>query len=90
MTWSKYASKCWLASKYLFHVVALTIVKEWILFKIQGLTLNKSCTLVGVQQTLFKDPSLKLSLSLSNNGPKLESAAIFPSEIILSLKLQWQ
>jgi hypothetical protein len=51
MTWSKYASKCWLASKYLFHDAALTKTKQGFLFKIQGLTLNKSCSLVGVLQT---------------------------------------
>jgi hypothetical protein len=55
MTWSKYASKCWLASKYLYPYAALTKVKEWFLFKIQGLTLNKSCSLVCVLQTLFFD-----------------------------------
>jgi hypothetical protein len=53
MTWSKYASKCWSASKYLDPNAALTKVKEWFLFKIQGLTLNKSFSLVCRLQTLF-------------------------------------
>jgi hypothetical protein len=37
------------------HDTALTRVKEWLLFKIQDLTLDKSCSLVGVLQTLFLD-----------------------------------
>jgi hypothetical protein len=38
--------------------VALTRVKEWFLFKIQGLTLNKIYSLVYVQQTLFLEHTL--------------------------------
>ena len=55
----------------------MTKVKEWFIFKIQGLTLNKSCSIVCVLQTLFKDPSLNLSLSLTNKGHKIDSAAVF-------------
>jgi len=40
------------------HVAALTKVKEWFLFKIQGLTLNESYSLVWVQQTLFLEHTL--------------------------------
>jgi hypothetical protein len=58
MTWPKYASKCWLASKYLFHDASLTKTKQGPLFKIQGLTLNKSCSLASAEQTLFKGQDL--------------------------------
>jgi hypothetical protein len=36
---------------------ALTKVKEWFRIKIQGLTLNKSCSLVAILQTLFMEQS---------------------------------
>jgi hypothetical protein len=41
-----------------YHDAALTKVKEWVMFKIQGLTLNKSCSLCYVEQTLFKGQEL--------------------------------
>jgi hypothetical protein len=63
MTWSKYASKRWLASKYLFQDAALTKIMQGLLFKIQGLTLNKSCSFVCAQQTLFKGEELVWSLT---------------------------
>jgi hypothetical protein len=37
-----------------YHDATLTKVKEWVLFKIQGLTIKQSCNLVGVLQTLFE------------------------------------
>ena len=55
----------------------MTKVKEWFIFKIQGLTLNKSCSIVYVLQTLFKDPNLNLYLSLTNKGHKIDSAVVF-------------
>ena len=55
----------------------MTKVKEWFIFKIQGLTLNKSCSIVCVLQTLLKDLSLNLSLSLTNKGHKIDFAAVF-------------
>jgi hypothetical protein len=68
-----------------YHDVALTKVKEWVLFKIQGLTLNQSCNLVGVLQTLFKEQEPKQLESLSNKGSKIQLAAIFVAlSIILS------
>jgi hypothetical protein len=36
-----------------YRDTALTEMKEWFLFKIQGLTLNKSCSLGWVEQLLF-------------------------------------
>jgi hypothetical protein len=38
-----------------YHDAALTKVKEWFIIKIQGLTLNKSCSLSGVQHTTPKN-----------------------------------
>jgi hypothetical protein len=68
-----------------YHDAALTKVREWVLFKIQGLTLNQSCSLVGVLQTLFKEQEPKQLGSLSNKGSKIQLAAIFPAlRIILS------
>ena len=50
------------------------------MFKIQGSTINKSGSLVCVLQTLFEGPSLNLSLSLTNKGHKIDSAAVFSTK----------
>ena len=61
----------------LYCDAALTKVKEGFLFKIQGLTLNESCSLVCVLQTLFLDQRLSPCLCLSYRGLKIESAVVF-------------
>ena len=58
----------------------MTKVKEWFIFEIQGLTLNKSCSIVCVLQTLLKDLSLNLSRSLTNIGHKIDFAAVFDTK----------
>jgi hypothetical protein len=62
-----------------YHDATLTKVKEWVLFKIQGLTLNQNGSLVGVLQTLFKEQEPKQHGNLSNEGSKIQLAAIFPA-----------
>jgi hypothetical protein len=79
-----------------YHDAALTKLKEWVLFKIQGLTLNQSFSLVGVLQTLFKEQEPKQLGSLSNKGSKIQLAAIFLAlgiievmEMLLNVDVDW-
>jgi hypothetical protein len=46
------------------------------MIRIQGLTLNKSCSLVGVLQTLFKEQEPKQLGNLSNRGSKIQLADV--------------
>ena len=64
----------------LYCDTALTKVKQQFLFKIQGLTFNKSGNLVCVLQTLFLDQDPNQLGNKSNRGSKIESAAIFSPE----------
>jgi hypothetical protein len=59
-----------------YHDVALTKVKKWFMIRIQGLTLNKICSLVGVLQTLFKEQEPKRLGNLSNRGSKIQLAHV--------------
>jgi hypothetical protein len=59
-----------------YHDVALTKVKKWFMIRIQGLTLNKSCSLVGVLQTLFKEQDPKHLGNLSNRGSNIQLIAV--------------
>ena len=47
----------------LYRVTALTKVKDWLLLQLWGLTLNESCSIASVEQTLFKDQELVWYLS---------------------------
>jgi hypothetical protein len=47
----------------LYRVTTLTKVKGWPLFQLWGLTLNESCSIASVEQTLFKDQELVWYLS---------------------------
>jgi hypothetical protein len=60
-----------------YHDAALTKVKEWFLFKTQGLTFNKSGNLVCVLQTLFWDQEPNQLGDKPNKGSKFESVTIF-------------
>jgi hypothetical protein len=73
----KMSQLAWNPSLRVNQVAALTNIKLWLLYQQWSLTINKSCSLVCVLQTLFKDPSLNLHLSLSNRGYKFESTIVF-------------
>ena len=47
----------------LYRVTALTKVKDWLLLQLWGLTLNESCSIASVEQTLFKYQELVWFLS---------------------------
>jgi len=47
----------------LYQVATLTKAKVWLLFLFWGLTLNKSCSLAYVEQTLFNGQELVWSLT---------------------------
>jgi hypothetical protein len=66
----------WLQNTF-FMDAALTKTKQGFPFKIQGLTLNKNCSLVCLLQTLFLDQEPNQLGNKSNRGSKMESAAIF-------------
>ena len=55
-----------------------------VLFKIQGLTLNESYSLVWVQQTLFLEHTLNQFRNKWNRGSKIEFATVFRLRNILS------
>ena len=64
----------------LYYDIALTKVKQQFLFKIQGLTFNKSGNLVCVLQTLFLDQEPNQLRNKLNRGSKIESAVVFGLE----------
>ena len=66
-----------IAKLVLFHDMVLTCVDQLSGVLAWSWTLNKSCSLSGVKQTLFLDQDLFQLLSGSNSGLKFESAAIF-------------
>ena len=66
-----------IAKLVLFHDMVLTYVDQLFGVLAWSWTLNKSCSLSGVKQTLFLDQDLFQLLSGSNSGLKFESAADF-------------
>jgi hypothetical protein len=64
-----------IALKYnweLYNDTTLTKVKLLFIFKIWGLTFNKSCRTCVIQQTLYLNQALIQSLSIPNSAIKTE------------------
>jgi hypothetical protein len=66
----------------LFQDASLTWVDLCLRVLAWSWTLNKSCSLVSVEQILFKDPDLVQPLALPNSGPKSEPSAVLELEIL--------
>jgi hypothetical protein len=66
----------WLQNTF-FMDAALTKTKQGFHFKIQGLTLNKICSLVCLLQTLFLDQEPNQLGNKSNGASNMESASVF-------------